>query len=334
MKRIVLSIFVALFFEIIVSAQITERFDTYVRVNSELPVLSEGLQHVYSADKKGKKTLTIEVVSLEYSDSTGMSCAYRATIQLSAIGKNFSSRLYRDDYDRIFLIHNPVSDTFELKDGETTQVVIEGRLNLTDELTYSYSIGSRFTPFVRIPRYIGDEYYAKAKALYQKQLQEEEARKQAERAKQDSIRNIAIERQNMLLTPEYLANWVGASFFTKESIESDCNVLPAAYNGGYVFYDFDKCPVTMEFDDKTHVCTEISFRLFGEDGYQMKTDLINYGYQLKSKSRGDLIAENTFQNLQTGTTSIYKVKLKNGGYSTCRITEGQAMMFTFTRTKN
>jgi len=63
----------------------------------------------------------------------------------------------------------------------------------------------------------------------------------------------------------------------------------------------------------------------------MKEKLIAYGYKLQNQSR-ELIAENNFENLQTGKRSVYKCKLKTGDYSTCIIIEGQAMMFTFYRT--
>lgn len=135
-----------------------------------------------------------------------------------------------------------------------------------------------------------------------------------------------------MLTPEYLANWVGASFFTKENIEKDCGVYPSAYSGWKVFYNFPKCPVTMEFTEDKQVCIYLSFRLFGEDGYNFRKELINYGYKLRSKSEA-LVAENNFGDLMNGIVSIYKCALKNGGFSVCQITEGQAFMFEFYRSK-
>lgn len=293
--------------------------------NEEIPLLETGLKREYRVDRKGKNVLTLEVLNVAYKDSSSRSCFSEWEIQASVKGAELKAWL---------------NGNVTLKEGEPYVFKYPHWIKLKEEhaLRFSYTPNGLFAEetrfdFAYIPPYDPSDYYA-AQEREAKRRQEEEARLARERERADSIRYAYRERQNMLLTPEYLANWVGASFFTKESIEKDCDVSPVAYNGGYVFYDFYKCPVTMEFDDKTHVCIEISFRLFGEDGYQMKTDLINYGYQLKSKSRGDLIAENNFQNLQTGTTSIYKIKLKNGGYSTCRITEGQAMMFTFTRTKN
>ena len=174
-------------------------------------------------------------------------------------------------------------------------------------------------------------------------IQKEAARKKAvelaNKARLDSMNNAIshdnkeiYERREKLLTPEYLANWVGASFFTKENIEKDCDVYPMAYSGGKVFYDFPQCPVTMEFADQPQVCIYVSFRLFGEDGYRFRTQLLNFGYKLKSKSNA-LVSENNFEHLTNGKVSIYRYALKNGGYSVCKITEGHAFMFEFYRSK-
>ena len=38
-------------------------------------------------------------------------------------------------------------------------------------------------------------------------------------------------------------------------------------------------------------------------------------------------------DLMNGKVSIYKCALKNGGFSVCQITEGQAFMFEFYRSK-
>ena len=293
--------------------------------NDVIPEMKPGLKCDYRIDKKGKNVLTLEVLNVTYKDSSSRACFSEWEIKASVKGADLKAWL---------------NGYVTLKEGEDYIFKYPHwyKLGESEKIRWSYTPNGLFAEetyfnFAYYPPYDPAAYWA-AQERKEKLRQEEEARLARERAKADSVRYAYRERQNMLLTPEYLANWVGASFFTKESIEKDCEVSPVAYNGGYVFYDFSKCPVTMEFDDKTHVCIEISFRLFGEDGYQMKSDLIDYGYELKSKSHGDLIAENNFQNLQTGTTSIYKLKLKNGGYSTCRITEGQAMMFTFNRTKN
>ena len=291
-----------------------------------IPRLEPGLKSEYAFGRKGKNLLSYEVLDVAYSDSSSQVCRSKWHIRVSLVkGADITV-----DLNSRAVLKEGDSHVFELYHWIKNESY---NVTLSYKPVSVWSTESTDIIIGHIPAYDNSAYYAK-KEREKKLSEEEAARLAAIRAREDSLRYAYRERQNKILTPEYLANWIGASFFTKESIEHDCEVMPAAYNGGYVMYDFYKCPVSMEFDDESHVCIEISFRLFGEDGYQMKSDLINYGYQLKSKSRGDLIIENNFQNVQTGTSSIYKYKLKNGGYSTCRITEGQAMMFTFTRTKN
>jgi len=293
---------------------------------NELQELKPGFKAEYSFGRNGKNALSLEVLDVAYSDSSSRACFSKWHIRVSLIKGPQTAVVLNEKR----ILNEGEEFVFEYPHwfkSASEKVILRYMPVSVWNLDYTE------VPVAYLPAYDDTEYYARIERE-KKRIEEEQARLAAIRAREDSLRYAYRERQNKILTPEYLANWIGASFFTKESIEHDCEVMPAAYNGGYVMYDFYKCPVSMEFDDESHVCIEISFRLFGEDGYQMKRDLINYGYQLKSKSRGDLIIENNFQNVQTGTSSIYKYKLKNGGYSTCRITEGQAMMFTFNRTKN
>lgn len=315
-------------------AQERERFFS-PRANSDLPLVAEGMEQDLFFNKKGTKGLTISVLSVEYSDSTFNGCNAKAVLRFEAKGRSFELSVWRDEPEgEWYLVHYPYGDVVTINENEYVDIPCSYHLSVLNGMNLAVRQGAKHTQFAYIPMYDSAEYSAKVDALNEKYRQEQERIAAEMRAKEDSVRNAYREKQNLLLTPEYLANWVGASFFTKESIENDCNVRPAAYNGGSIFYDFSKCPVTMTFDEASNVCTEISFRLFGEDGYQMKRDLIDYGYKLIKKTTGDLIIENNFYDVQTGTTSIYKYKLKQGGYSTCRITEGQAMMFTFYRTKN
>lgn len=158
---------------------------------------------------------------------------------------------------------------------------------------------------------------------------------QAQSVETDTVsgNNVYAERAEMLMTPQYLANWVGASFFTKDNIENDLGIVPMAYNGGVVFYDLPKCNVGMEFAGAEKVCVEISFRLFGEEAYEFIDQMRAYGYVEQGSSK-DLVAENNFQSLTNGRRTIYKCRLKNGGYSVCTVLEGQAVMFDFIRSKN
>ena len=141
---------------------------------------------------------------------------------------------------------------------------------------------------------------------------------------------VAKSRQDMLLTPPYLSNWIGASNFTKDNIENDCMVEPIAYNRGYVYYSFSKCPVGIEYNS-IGVGISMTFRLFGEDAYDFKRSLIEYGYKLSSKKQV-MLAENNFGDVGRGVKSVYRLPRKNG-VSICEIVEGQAMMFTFYRVR-
>ena len=348
MKKIVAICSLLLLYAVHSSAQGYEGKNQFLIDSEGIPTLTTGLEKEFQIDNKGKNILTLRVISVEYSDSTNMSCILNAKILATIKGKEFKFNLLANDYgingiDIVRRGKSIIKDGIVLQEGDEQIIEMNTylRLHAPFVIIVNYEVGKVFkevveNSFAKVPAYDKTEYVEKQYAAYmakEREKQEALERSRLQRAKEDSLRTVGREHQEMLLTPEYLANWIGASFFTKESIEKDCCVEPMAYNGGLIMYDFSKCPVSMAFDDASNVCVEISFRLFGEDGYQMKRDLINYGYKLQSKSTGDLIIENNFQNVQTGTTSIYKCKLKNGGYSTCRITEGQAMMFTFFRTK-
>lgn len=301
-----------------------------------VPLLEKGAKSKMFFDKKGKKFLELEVLDLKFSDSTSYSCRMYALLGLKSVGKETKLSSYQDffgNYQEGFSLNK------HEQRGVTTSVLSDRIIPKDDTIaisitSYLYNCMSTLSyngiDLLKLPLYDNTEYKRKE---YNKRLIEQRNNE----IKRDSVsclksKSVYEERSNELLTPQYLANWVGASFFTKEQIEKDCGVSPIAYNGGKVFYDFPKCPVAMEFEDTHNVCIELSFRLFGEDGYNMKKSLIAYGYKLQSESK-DLIAENNFMDLQSGKISIYKLKLKQGGYSICIIVEGQAVMFTFYRSK-
>lgn len=146
----------------------------------------------------------------------------------------------------------------------------------------------------------------------------------------EQVNKVMAARRDALISPRFLTAWVGASFFTKDNIENDCGVDPMAYKDGLTYYDFGKCPVGIEYNDYG-VGVLVSFRMFGEDGYKFKRDLMAFGYKLHSKKKTTVI-ENGFSDVGSGTESIYKYKTKHG-FSVCHIVEGQAMMFTFYRSQ-
>ena len=283
-----------------------------------VPLLKKGAMSKMFFDKKGKKSLELEVLDLRFSDSTNYSCQMYALLGLRSVGRetklssgqdffgNYHEGLLLNKYEQRGVTTSALSDRIIPK-NDSVVIVITTYLH-NNVSTVSYNGCNLF----KLPLYDNTEYKQKE---YNRRLIEQRNNE----IKRDSLsrlksKSVYEEHCNELLTPQCLANWVGASFFTKEQIENDCGVSPIAYNGGKVFYDFPKCPVTMEFEDTHNVCVELSFRLFGEDGYNMKKALVTYGYKLQSKSE-DLIAENNFMDLQLGKRSTYKLKLKQGGYS-------------------
>ena len=141
---------------------------------------------------------------------------------------------------------------------------------------------------------------------------------------QEDVEDVYVARQELLLTPPYLSSFVGAPFFTKENIESDCGVSPITYEGGKVYYDFYRCPVAIEFNS-VEVGVSLSFRLFGEDAYTLRKQLLEYGYKQSTQSNVSIF-ENDY--VGSGVRRVLKLKLKEG-FSVCEMIEGKATMFTF-----
>jgi hypothetical protein len=319
----------------------------------DIPIINNEEKVFVPLNKKGTTGLEIEVLDIVYSDSTESNCKVCLTMRLTATGKDIRLKSYTDRRASSIISTitgnrlDPISDKLgKYHEGlivseENNVIPFEGVVRKDSSIikkecflmwhNRDYLLAYAGNNLYRFPIYDNNDYIVKEKEKQQAIKREYELQQQSLSAKQDSIYEEQIRRCNKLLTPEYLANWIGASFFTKEYIENDCGIEPSAYNGGYVMYSFPMCGVTMDFEDTNNVCVELSFRLFGEDGYNMKEKLIAYGYKLQNQSR-ELIAENNFENLQTGKRSVYKCKLKTGDYSTCIIIEGQAMMFTFYRT--
>lgn len=303
-----------------------------------LPLLKEGTRVSIPLNKKNTKGLDIFIKSMTYQDSTEHSCQANIILELTSRNEKIHFGQYQDKLggwhsDYMFNLFS-IDDVLEK--NETIEKKVTIRLKSGYYRDSLLLLSKR--ELMYLPPYDSEEFIKKEK-------NRKKTIELTNKAKQDSIFNARFgtsvqtaaksdsqEKCEKLLTPEYLANWVGASFFTKENIENDCDVYPSAYSGGKVFYNFPKCPVTMEFTEDKQVCIYLSFRLFGEDGYNFRKELINYGYKLRSKSDA-LVAENNFGDLTNGKVSIYKCALKNGGYSVCQITEGQAFMFEFYRSK-
>lgn len=303
-----------------------------------LPLLKEGTRVSIPLNKNNTKGLDIFIKSMTYQDSTEYSCQANIILELTSRNEKIHFGQYQDKLggwhsDYMFNLFS-IDDILEKNETIEKEVSIRVKSGYYRDSLLLLSKRE----LMYLPPYDSEEFIIKEKAR-------KKAIELANKARQDSIFNAKFgtpaqttaksdsqEKCEKLLTPEYLANWVGASFFTKENIENDCDVYPSAYSGGKVFYNFPKCPVTMEFTEDKQVCIYLSFRLFGEDGYNFRKELINYGYKLRSKSDA-LVAENNFGDLTNGKVSVYKCALKNGGYSVCQITEGQAFMFEFYRSK-
>ena len=301
----------------------------FVYAQNELPVATKGLIVQHNFDKKGKKYLEVQIIDVTYSDSTDTSCKANYTIQLKAVGKNIRlGNTYDYSHPGLHKELGAYSYSFDLKgieklsDGDSLKFETQIWMNHKE----NYLLYDETKLLIFPTNYNPAEYREKLFAA-QKAREEERKRRIAE---QEKAAQREKSRCDTLLTIPYLANWVGASFFTKDNIERDLNIDPVGYSGGLVLYNFPKCGVSMEFSGVEEVCTELSFRLYGEEGMQMKKDLLEYGYTLVEKKK-DLIAENNFRDMQYGTHSVYKCKLKNGGYSVCELLEGQAFMFTFYR---
>ena len=145
---------------------------------------------------------------------------------------------------------------------------------------------------------------------------------------EDEEYDVYTTRQELMLTPPYLASFIGADFFTKENIENDCGVSPMAYEGGKVYDDLSKCPIAIEYNTKD-VGISVSFRLFGEDAFVLKKQLLEYGYTQVSVGKVTLLETDY---VGTGVRRVLKRKVA-GGFSVCEIVEGRAMTFTVYRTK-
>ena len=318
MKRLIISCIMAILGTTMVCAQ------------NSLPLLKEGTKVIIPLNKKNTKGLDIFVKSMTFRDSTNGSCKADIVLELTSRNVKIHFGQYEDFMGNW---HDDFKfNMFNIDDVLQKNECLEKKVSIwiKEGIHRDSIVTMGGNNLMYLPPYDSQEFAQKEKAR-------KEAIKLANKARIDSINNIRFgvnkdvqERREKLLTPEYLANWIGASFFTKENIEKDCAVYPIAYSGGKIFYDFPQSPVTMEFTDATHVCVYVSFRLFGNDGYQYRTKLLNFGYKLKSKSNA-LVAENNFGDLTNGKVSVYKYALKKGGYSVCKITEGQSFMFEFYR---
>lgn len=122
------------------------------------------------------------------------------------------------------------------------------------------------------------------------------------------------ERRNLILTPKYYTNWLGASFFTIPNLEKDLDIRPIRIIGSTYFYDLGYCFVGMESIDK-NVVIQLSFRLFGGDATDFVQKAIDYGYKYVEKGRDIVIRANSgklLPDIYTSRVKKYRKKTDHG----------------------
>ena len=137
------------------------------------------------------------------------------------------------------------------------------------------------------------------------------------------------ERGQMFFSPEHLSRNVGTKSFCKDSIESYFGVSPITYRKGMVFYDFSKCPVGMKFTD-LGICKEVSFRLFGNDGFSYIQEVLKSGFT-KTGTRSVTLYDETFGVSHT-TIKLYRKSTPTGSV-VCEIMETDYTSFTFYKSR-
>lgn len=186
-----------------------------------LPLLKEGTRVSIPLNKKNTKGLDIFIKSMTFQDSTEYSCQANIILELTSRNEKIHFGQYQDKLggwhsDYMF-------NLFSIDDVLEKNKTIEKEVSIRVKSGYyrdSLLLLSK-RELMYLPPYDPEEF-----------IKKEEARKKqkelANKARQDSIFNARFgtsaqtadksdsqEKCEKLLTPEYLANWVGASFFYK-----------------------------------------------------------------------------------------------------------------------
>ena len=132
------------------------------------------------------------------------------------------------------------------------------------------------------------------------------------------------EKRNMLFTPRYYTNFIGASFFTIATIEKEFDVKPVTIEDLVFFYSFDNMEINstgtiyvgFHAINREGVVAQMDFRLLGADSAQkFITSAIKYGYKLYSKGKDLLVTPNSkylLPELTTNSVKVYRKKTDNG----------------------
>lgn len=132
------------------------------------------------------------------------------------------------------------------------------------------------------------------------------------------------EKRNMLFTPKYYTNYIGASFFTIATIEKEFDVRPIRIEDLVFFYAFDNVEINstgtvyvgFHAINQEGVVAQMDFRLLGADSAQkFITSAIEYGYKLYSKGKDLLVTPDSkylLPELTTNSVKVYRKKTDNG----------------------
>ena len=120
------------------------------------------------------------------------------------------------------------------------------------------------------------------------------------------------EKRNMLFTPRYYTNFIGASFFTIATIEKEFDVKPVSIEDLVFFYSFDNMEINstgtiyvgFHAINREGVVAQMDFRLLGADSAK-----------LYSKGKDLLVTPNSkylLPELTTNSVKVYRKKTDNG----------------------
>lgn len=143
-------------------------------------------------------------------------------------------------------------------------------------------------------------------------------------ANEDSLSH--VQKRNLIFTPRYYTNFIGASFFTIANIEKEFDVRPVQIiNEDLIFfYSFDDVEVNstgtvyvgFHAINEKGVVTQMDFRLLGsESAHEFITSAIDYGYKLYSKGKDLLVTSDSkglLPELTTNSVKVYRKKTDNG----------------------
>lgn len=143
-------------------------------------------------------------------------------------------------------------------------------------------------------------------------------------AQSTEIQMTPTEKRNMLFTPRYYTNFIGASFFTIATIEKEFDVEPVNIEDLVFFYSFDNVEINstgtiyvgFHAINQEGVVAQMDFRLIGtESARNFITSAIEFGYKLYSKGKDLLVTSSSkylLPELTTNSVKVYRKKTDHG----------------------